>query len=205
MNNKLIIVRGIPGTGKSTFCREMFPDIFHLENDMFQYQNGEYHYDEKKLQKSIQWCFNTASNALKNGMDVVISNTFTKKAFVDSYTELVKKYKCNFEIYRMMGNFKDIHNVPEDVLKSMKDGFEDYEGEKFVYPNFSYNPDDELSQKYCFTKYKVGDKIKMNLSLPSYEATITDIYAGDYGMITIKYETDDGNQGLVYSGDIEKV
>ena len=205
MNNKLIIVRGIPGTGKSTFCREVFPDILHLENDMFQYQNGEYHYDEKKLQKSIQWCFNTASNALKNGMDVVISNTFAKKAFIDSYKELAKEYGCQFEIYRMMGNFKDIHNVPEDVLKSMKDGFEDYEGEKFVYPNFYYDPDDELSQKYCITKYKVGDKIKLNLSLTSYEATITEIYVGVNGMIIIQYKTVDGNNGIVYSGDIEKV
>ena len=67
--------------------------------------------------------------ALRNGMDVVVSNTFTKKKFVDAYRRLAEKYGAVFEVYRMTGNYGNRHSVPENVLKSMAAGFEDWPGE----------------------------------------------------------------------------
>ena len=60
------------------------PNILHLENDMFHYHSGEYEYNLYKMKDAINWCVRTCEDALKNKMDVV-SNTFTRKVFVDSY------------------------------------------------------------------------------------------------------------------------
>ena len=149
-NNRCLLIRGWPGTGKSTFVHKMFPNILHLENDMFHYHSGEYEYNQYKMRDAINWCVRTCEDALKNNMDVVISNTFTRKAFVDSYKRLAEKYGAKFTVYRMMGNFNNIHNVPQNVLDNMKNNFEDYPGEIKIYPveNGEYNFDLGVDYQY---------------------------------------------------------
>ena len=93
--NRLLIVRSAPGGGKTVFVNKMFPNILHLENDMFHYHSGEYEYNQYKMKDAINWCVRTCEDALKNGMDVVVSNTFVRKAFVDSYRKLAEKYGGN--------------------------------------------------------------------------------------------------------------
>lgn len=132
--NRLLLCRSIPGCGKTTFVNKTFPNILHLENDMFHYHSGEYEYNQYKMKEAVNWCVRTCEDALKNGMDVVVSNTFVRKAFVDAYKRIAEKYGAKFTVYRMMGSFKNIHNVPQNVLDNMKSNFEDYDGEIKVYP-----------------------------------------------------------------------
>lgn len=134
MNNTLYIIRGVPGTGKSSFYRNMFPNIFHVENDMFHYHNNEYKFSTYKQKEAIEWCTDMVTLSLKKGMDCVVSNTFTQKRFIDSYVKIAKSFDADVEIYRMMGNFENVHDVPKNILESMRNNFEDYEGEKMVYP-----------------------------------------------------------------------
>jgi hypothetical protein len=203
MNNKLVIVRGCPGTGKSTFVKEAFPNILHLENDMFHYHNGSYLFNQRKQNNAIEWCIDMTMLSLKRGMDVVVSNTFTKKSFVDSYKKIADLFGSKFEVYRMMGNFENIHDVPKMVLENMKNNFEDYPEEKFAFPNEFYDPSDELSMKYCVTEFKIGDHVKLDLN--DKEAVVMDVRVATYGMIVLDYKDVDGNAGTVYSGDVEKV
>ena len=49
---RLILVRGVPGSGKSTFAAKVFPGAFHVENDMFHVKDGEYRFDFNK-QKDV--------------------------------------------------------------------------------------------------------------------------------------------------------
>ena len=148
--NRLLIVRSAPGGGKTVFVNKMFPNILHLENDMFHYHSGEYEYSQYRMKEAIKWCVRTCEDALKNGMDVVVSNTFVRKAFVDSYKKLAEKYGADFTVYRMMGNFNNIHNVPQNVLDNMKNNFEDYPGEIKIYPveNGEYNFDLDVDYQY---------------------------------------------------------
>ena len=203
MNNKLVIVRGCPGTGKSTFVKEAFPNILHLENDMFHYHNGSYLFNQRKQNSAIEWCIDMTMLSLKRGMDVVVSNTFTKKAFVDSYKKIADLFGSKFEVYRMMGNFENIHDVPKMVLENMKNNFEDYPEEKFAFPNEFYDPSDKLSMKYCVTEFKIGDHVKLDLN--DKEAVVMDVRVATYGMIALDYKDVGGNAGTVYSGDVEKV
>lgn len=124
----LVIIRGVPGAGKSTYAAKHYPGILHLENDMYHMKNGEYKFNPRVQKFAVNWCYETAKAALKAGMDVVVSNTFTKKSFVDKYVQL----DPNTKVIRLETQYGNIHNVPDAVQHSMKDTFEDYPGEEIV-------------------------------------------------------------------------
>ena len=131
---RLILVRGVPGSGKSTFAAKVFQGAFHVENDMFDVKDGEYRFDFNKQKDAVSWCMDMCDTALRNGMDVVVSNTFTKRRYIMAYVKLAAKYGADVSVYRMTGSFKNSHSVPAAVFENMKKGFEDWSGEIFVKP-----------------------------------------------------------------------
>lgn len=124
----LHIVRGLPGSGKSTFAYDL--EGVHLEADMyFMDESGKYNFEKEKLHQAHQWCLTTARVLLLQGYDVVVSNTFTTMKEMQPYLDLVEKLHCSFIVTRMTGNWGSIHNVPEETLERMRQRFQDYEGE----------------------------------------------------------------------------
>ena len=89
---RLVIVRGVPGSGKSTFAAKTFAGTFHVENDMFHVKDGEYRFDARKQKDAVSWCMGMVAAALGNGMDAVVSNTFTKRKYVVAYARLADEY-----------------------------------------------------------------------------------------------------------------
>ena len=136
---KLTLIRGLPGSGKSTFATRNFKGILHLENDMFHMIDGEYKFDLDRQYKSVDWCLDTAKRALSYGMDVVVSNTFTKREFIEPYRRLADEVGAEFNVYRMTGDHGSVHNVPEDVIERMRSGFEDWNGEVTVVQDRIFN------------------------------------------------------------------
>ena len=131
---KLVLIRGIPGSGKSTFAATAFPGVFHLENDMYHMKNGKYSFDSRMQDNAIAWCMDMCRTALALGMDCVVSNTFTKKKYVETYRRIAEEFRADFEVYRMRGEFPNVHSVPDGVFANMKKNFEDWPGENAVDP-----------------------------------------------------------------------
>ena len=129
---RLVLIRGVPGSGKSTFAQKSFPGVFHLENDMFHIRDGEYRFDFRRQKDAVKWCMEAADRALGIGMDVVVSNTFVRRRFVLAYKSLADSHNADFSVYRMTGNWGSVHAVPESVMESMRSGFEDWDGEILV-------------------------------------------------------------------------
>lgn len=129
---RLVLVRGLPGSGKSTFAVRNFPGVLRLENDMFHQRDGEYRFNRALQDKAVRWCLDATSLALDAGMDVVVANTFTRRRFVMAYKEIAEEFDADFSVYRMTGDWGSVHNVPKDVLEGMRRGFEDWEGETTV-------------------------------------------------------------------------
>ena len=134
---RLILIRGVPGSGKSTFATKVFPGVFHIENDMFHIKDCEYRFDFNKQKNAISWCMDMCETAPRNGMDVVVSNTFTKRIYVMAYVKLAAKYGADVSVYRMAGSFKNSHSVPAAVFENMKKNFEDWPDETVVVPDES--------------------------------------------------------------------
>ena len=131
---KLICLRGLPGSGKSTFAHKHFQCCI-LENDQFQIVNGQYCWSADGTKRAIALCRRLAEEILKNNSDVVVCNTFTKKRFIEGYKRLAEKYHADFEVIRMTGEFQNIHNVPKFILDNMKSSFEDWPGETIQNPD----------------------------------------------------------------------
>ncbi len=92
MENKLRIIRGLPGSGKSTLAKSM-EGFEHIETDMWFMLNGEYKFDLKNIRVAHMWCQDQVLKMLKEGKNVVVSNTFTQIWEMKYYLDLAKKMK----------------------------------------------------------------------------------------------------------------
>ena len=78
----LALIRGLPGSGKSTFAKRYYPNILHLENDMFCMYSGNYVFDVEQAPKIHDQILKIVEQNLKltdGKMDMVISCVFAHK------------------------------------------------------------------------------------------------------------------------------
>ena len=126
---ELILVRGIPGSGKTTYVKNNLKGHRHYEADMFFNKDGKYDFDKNKLGKAHNWCFNQTKKDLENGKKVVVSNTFTTAKEVNKYLKLAKDLNKKVKVIRTTGNYKNIHDVPKESIDRMKKRFVDIDNE----------------------------------------------------------------------------
>ena len=129
---KLYLVRGLPGSGKSTYAKKEFVNkhgFLHFENDMYFMHNGKYEFDSSKYKDAANWCYSQTDKALAAGRDVVVSNVFITFKSTRRYLQLAKKYNAEFKIFRKDKDYGNMHDVPENVLAQFKRLFQDIPGE----------------------------------------------------------------------------
>ena len=130
MEKVLYIVRGIPGSGKSTFAKSLGGT--HFEADMFFMKDGEYKFDMFKIKEAHKWCQDSVERAMLlnhttgDNSIIIVSNTFTQEWEMEAYYALAKQW--NYKVFSIIvenrhGGVNE-HGVPEDKLQAMKDRFE---------------------------------------------------------------------------------
>ena len=126
----LYIVRGIPGSGKSTFAKSI--GGVHIEADQFFMMNGKYNFDITKIKLAHKYCQNQTEAWMKtdgtqvNNDKIVVSNTFTQEWEMEPYFKLAEKYgyrTFSLIVENRHGGVNE-HDVPEDKLELMKNRFE---------------------------------------------------------------------------------
>jgi predicted kinase len=137
---RLIIVRGAPGSGKSTFVKsyiqylEPQKSYAHFEADMYFEIKGEYLFNPSLLKNAHNWCKEQTEKSMKNLVDCVfVSNTFTKHWEMQAYLNLAKKYNYEVNVYYLKSSYQNVHGVPEEVVQRMISQYEPYEDEEIVY------------------------------------------------------------------------
>lgn len=121
----LIIVRGIPGCGKSTFAKLLGRAICTAD-DYHTDQNANYNWKEENIGKAHSWCRRKCERFMKVNVDkIIVANTSTTEKELNPYYELAKIY--NYKVFSVIvenrHNGVDAHNVPEKILEKMKDRF----------------------------------------------------------------------------------
>jgi predicted kinase len=132
----LYIVRGLPGSGKSTFAKKLVgSDFLVCEADKYfiNKETGEYNFDVTKLKDAHKYCYDLVETYMKDSLvndqfyrEIAVSNTFTQEWEMKPYFELAEKY--GYKIFCIIVENRhggtNLHDVPEDKLKIMRNRFE---------------------------------------------------------------------------------
>ena len=115
----------IDQVSKSTLAKKLVGDDNYFEADMYFLQDGIYEFDITKIKDAHDWCYNKIEEKMKNSIrEIAVSNTFTRNWEFQKYQSLARKY--NYTIFEIIchNEFENEHNVPENIVKNMKDRFE---------------------------------------------------------------------------------
>lgn len=112
----LILVRGISGSGKSTFAALIAPECNVAADDYFIGADGAYNFDASKLPEAHRWCLGMVSSAMDARTAVIaVANTFTQEWEMAPYIQAAEAYGYTVHIVIKEGNFDDVHNVPREA------------------------------------------------------------------------------------------
>jgi len=120
----LYLVRGLPGSGKSTFAKSLGDSYF--EADMYFIEDGIYNFDPAGLKDAHEWCLNSAKSSMRIGdSKVAVSNTFTQEWEMKAYYDLAEQYgyKVHSIIVENRHGGVNQHGVPEYKVEQMKNRF----------------------------------------------------------------------------------
>ena len=127
MEKILIILRGCPGSGKSTFA-QLLVNVEHIcTADDYFIKDGKYEWKPENIGKAHLWCQEKCRRLMAVGMPrIVVANTATTKKELKPYYDLATGYgyKVFSIIVENRHEGKNIHNVPELSIKNMVERFD---------------------------------------------------------------------------------
>ena len=139
MIKTVIILRGVSGSGKSTYIQENFPDAVVVSADKYFYnKEGEYNFDATKLGQAHGSCRARFESALKAQKAlVVVDNTNTRFKEFQYYVDMGHRYSYDVRLVRLVVPLealygRNVHGVPDAIVKAMYDRMEPFPGEELV-------------------------------------------------------------------------
>lgn len=130
----LVLVRGLPGAGKTSFIQEFLWDILSGGVELHAYaaddwqvdEHGDYDWKAERVEKCHQECQAAVEWDMAYGCNhIVVHNTLTKESEIEPYTTLAKKYGyrvVSLIVENRHGN-TNVHDVPESTITKMRNRF----------------------------------------------------------------------------------
>jgi len=122
---RVLILCGIPGSGKTTYARKAYPNHVILSADDYFMVDGVYRYDEAKLQQAHGDCLRRFIGECQGGgHDLVIDNTNTKPTDIAPYHAIATAYGYEVDILVIEAEpevafHRNIHGVPLEMCRVM--------------------------------------------------------------------------------------
>ncbi len=132
MSKRLYIMRGLPGSGKSTAAKNLSDNVF--STDDFFMVDGEYKFDPAFLASNHLKNQNAVLDAMKNGVaPIVVANTATKAWEMKPYVSMADSYGYEVVITYPETPWawdadecakRNVHGVPLHAIRAMALRFE---------------------------------------------------------------------------------
>lgn len=123
---KVVLMRGISGSGKSTYIKNHFPDAVVCSADHYFIDNqGKYNFDRNKLGAAHGSCKANFAKALKERKPlIVVDNTNTKLSEMKPYVDMAKHHGYRIEVVRLdtpphVAADRNVHGVPPEAIDAM--------------------------------------------------------------------------------------
>jgi predicted kinase len=125
----VILLRGIPGAGKSTLANLLLPNkpqCIRSADMYFEDEEGNYKFNARELPTAHKWCRNQVEYLMSDQEElIIVDNTFTQEWEMADYFDLAKKYDYQISsiVVENRHGSKSIHNVPQDKIDMMRERF----------------------------------------------------------------------------------
>ena len=155
--SKIVIIRGCPGSGKSSLANKILNDNVYGYNNNYTYVNrrlivsadqyfefdiqgpkgAQYYFDANKLGQAHGWSQWRVKQCCQNGIEIIIvDNTNTTWKEIRPYVEIAKRYGYEVEVREPNTEWRydvdecvkrNSHGVPKETIQRMRDRWESTE------------------------------------------------------------------------------
>ncbi len=125
MNKTLILLRGLPGAGKTTLAKVLAENtwpVFSVDDYFTNPTSGEYHFEFDKNHLAYKACEENCRRAMQEGVQkIFVDNTFTLDWELQTYFKLASEFKysifvCTVENYHLQ---KNAHGISDEQIEKM--------------------------------------------------------------------------------------
>lgn len=129
-DNIVILIRGAPGSGKSTYANKLnLTNKKIFEADQYFYNDKlEYKFVPANLGKAHLSCYNRFTDFLKSdtGLTAIQSNTNINIRDMKPYIKYTLKNKYRLIVINILSQYTSIHNVPQEVVDRMNNNLKPF-------------------------------------------------------------------------------
>lgn len=129
-----VIMRGIPGSGKTRLLMECYHEHLVVSADHFRYHSGKYVFNKEENGTIHNKCLIEFLNAVQRGFELLaVDNTNSKVFEFAPYYRIAEAFGYDVKLVYVvcdpsMAVRRNVHNVPEEVIRTMANNFDPVPG-----------------------------------------------------------------------------
>lgn len=126
---ELILLRGLPGAGKTTLAgvlSEQGKYPMFCVDDYFTDEKGEYDFRFQENHLAYKLCEENSRKAMEEGVEkIIVHNTFTMEWEMEPYFKLAADYGYRVHVLTVENRHssKNVHDIPDEHIERMRTKF----------------------------------------------------------------------------------